>query len=416
MTNPDAPVTLPMPRSPGCPFDPPPDLVRLRAERPLARLAFPDGHVGWLATTHAVARAILADPRFSTRPDLKRSALGVVVRPDGPREPASPGWFVGMDPPEHTAYRRLLTKQFTVRRLKHLETRIRQITADQLDMMAAAGPPIDLVTAFALPIPSVVICELLGVPYADHPFFQEKTAVMVRLDSTSEQVTAALGAVAAYLGELVRDKRDRPTDDLLGGLVADTALTDEELTNMALVLLVAGHETTANMIALGTFALLENPDQLAALRSDPENAVEELLRYLTIIHLNSPLRAALEDVELGGQLIRAGETVVLGLPAVNRDPDAFPDADTLRLDRPDARRHLAFGHGVHQCLGQQLARTELRIAYQALFDRFPTLRLAVPADEVRMREKTLVYGVWELPLTWDSTHPAREATDGKVAH
>jgi cytochrome P450 len=405
MPNPDVPVTLPMPRSPGCPFDPPPELVRLRNERPLVRLAFPDGHLGWLATTHAVARMVLSDPRFSTRPDLKRSALRVVVRPAGAREPASPGWFASMDPPEHTTYRRLLTGQFTVRRLKELETRIRQIAADQLDAMAAAEPPVDLVRSFALPIPSMVICELLGVPYSAHSFFQEQTAVMVRLASTPKQVTDALGAVGAYLGGLVREKRHRPSDDLLGSLVAETELTDEELTNMALVLLVAGHETTANMIALGTFALLENPDQLAALRTDPENAVEELLRYLTIIHLNAPTRAAVDDVELGGELIRAGETVVLALPAINRDPDAFPDGDTLRLDRPDARRHLSFGHGVHQCLGQQLARTELRIAYQALFERFPTLRLAIPSTEVRLRENALVYGVWELPVTWDAPRP-----------
>jgi cytochrome P450 len=215
-----------------------------------------------------------------------------------------------------------------------------------------------------------------------------------------------MGVLTGYLAELVRHKRSRPGDDLLGGLVGETELTDEELTSIALLLLVAGHETTANMIALGVFAFLRHPSQLAAFLADPagtETAVEEMLRYLTIIHLGAPIRAALEDVELDGQLVRAGETVVLGLPAVNRDPEMFPEPDTLRLDRVDARRHLAFGHGVHQCLGQQLARVELRVAYRALFERFPTLALAVPAEEVRLRENALAYGVWRLPVTWAAT-------------
>ena len=394
-------VTLPAHRTPGCPFDPPAELERLRAERPVTRLAFPDGHVGWLVTSHAAARTVLTDPRFSTRPELKHAPLGRSTQPGGGAMPAPPGWFVSMDPPEHTGYRRLLTRQFTVRRLRRLEDWIARITTEQLDAMAAAGPPADLVTAFALPVPSLVICALLGVPYDGHAFFQDQTTVMVRLDSTQEQITGAIGELAAYLGELVRDKRTRPADDLIGDLITDTELTDEELTNVALALLVAGHETTANMIALGTFALLQHPGQLANLHADPDNAVEELLRYLTIVHLGAPLRAALADVELDGHLIRAGETVVLGLPAANRDPATFPDGADLRLDRPDARRHLSFGHGVHQCIGQQLARVELRIAYPALFDRFPTLRLAVPADEVRLRENAAAYGVWELPVTWD---------------
>jgi cytochrome P450 len=309
-----------------------------------------------------------------------------------------------MDPPEHTRYRRLLTGQFTVRRMKVLEPRIRQIVDEHLDAMAAAGPPADLVPAFALPVPSLVICELLGVPYADHDFFQGTTTVMARLDSTQEQVTTALHTLAGYLRELVVAKRAAPGDDLLGGLIADSELTDEELTNIALGLLIAGHETTANMIALGTFALLQHPEQLAAFRSDPtltETAVEELLRILSILQFGAPSRAALEDVELAGQLIRKGETVALSVPAVDHDPNVFDQPESLRLDRANARRHLAFGYGVHQCLGQQLARIEMRIAYRALFERFPTLRLAVLAEEVPLRDDAVVYGVWRLPVTWE---------------
>ncbi|WP_158888921.1 cytochrome P450 [Amycolatopsis anabasis] len=397
------PVALPIDRKPGCPFDPPAELTRLRDERPVARLAFPDGHLGWLVTGHAAARTVLTDPRFSTRPELKHLPLGVIARPSGATAPPAPGWFINMDPPEHTRYRRLLTGQFTVRRIQRLEPRIAEITAECLDAMATAGPPVDLVRAFALPIPSLVICELLGVPYEDHAFFQEQTTIMVRIDNTQEQIDAAMGTLVEHLGKLVRFKREHASDDLIGDLIAETELTDEELTNIALALLIAGHETTANQIALGVFALLRHPEQVAALRADPSltgAAVEELLRYLTIVHLGAPNRSALEDVELEGQLIREGETVTIGLPAVNRDPAAFPDPDTLDFGRADVRRHLAFGHGVHQCLGQQLARVELRIAYRGLLDRFPGLRLAVPPEAVPLRENAAAYGVWELPVAW----------------
>ncbi|MCT2585583.1 cytochrome P450 [Actinophytocola gossypii] len=398
----DGPVTLPSSRAPGCPFDPPPELTALaRRGEPLTRLAFPDGHVGWLVTGYDAARTVLSDPRFTVRPELRHSPLSRPnVRPGGHDKPPAPGWFANMDRPEHARYRRLLTGRFTFRRMKLLEPRVARITADHLDAMADAGPPVDLVPAFALPIPSLVICELLGVPYDDHAFFEEQTTVAVNLDNTSEQAMAAIGSLARYLGDLVRHKRTRPADDLLSDLITETDLTDEELANIGLLLLVAGHETTAHMLALGTFALLRHPEQLAASALD-ETAVEELLRYLTIVHLGGPNRAALEDVEIAGRLIREGETVVLGLPAINRDPERFTDPDTLRLDRADARHHLGFGHGVHQCLGQQLARIEMRIAYRALFDRFPTLRLAVPVEDVPMRETAIVYGTWRLPVTWD---------------
>ncbi|MET0135857.1 MAG: cytochrome P450 [Kibdelosporangium sp.] len=396
---------LPTRRTPGCPFDPPQELTRLRDSAPMSRLVCPDGHVGWLVTSYAAARAVLADPRFTARPELRHTPLPRPnVRPGGAAEPAAPGWFATMDRPEHTRYRRLLAGQFTVRRMNALESRIVEITADRLAAMAEAGPPADLVQSFALPVPSLVICELLGVPYEDHGFFQEQTTLMADLDTTEEQAMAALGQLAGYLADLVGRKHLHPADDLLGDLIADGTLTDEELANIGLLLLVAGHETTANMLALGSFALLTQPDQLAAFRADAsitDTAVEELMRYLTIVHMGGPNRAALQDVELGGRLIRQGETVVLGLPAVNRDPAQFPDGESLRLDRAEARQHLGFGHGVHQCVGQQLARIELRVGYRALFERFPTLRLAVPAEEIPMRETSMAYGVWRLPVTWD---------------
>jgi cytochrome P450 len=343
------PVALPTALTPGCPFAPPAELARLRADHPVVPLAFPDGHVGRLVTGYDAARTVLSDPRFSTRPELKHAPLGVVPRPDGPGRPAAPGWFVNMDPPEHTRYQRLLTGQFTVHRIKRLEPRIHAIVDERLSEMAAAGPPADLVAAFALPIPSLVICELLGVPYADHVFFQEKATVLARVTSTQSQVTAALDALAGYLRELVRATRAAPGDDLLGTLIAEAGPTDEELTNIALILLIAGHETTTNMLALGTFALLVHPDQLAALRADPsltDAAVEELLRYLSIVQFGTPTRAALEDVQLAGRLIRKGETVALSLPAADHDPEVFDAPDELRWVRIRADRDVCVGAGM----------------------------------------------------------------------
>ncbi|MGN9838207.1 cytochrome P450 [Nonomuraea sp. H19] len=378
-------MRLPIERDPKCPFDPPP---ALRGLPPMSRLEFADGHLGWLATTLEAARAVLGDPRFSARQELKHAAVRSTV-PGGAGRPAPPGFFAATDPPEHTRYRRLLTGQFTVRRMRVLEPRIERIAADHLDAMAAAGPPADLVTAYALPIPSMVICELLGVPYEDHEFFQDRSLQLLTRGGDVDRATADL---AAYLGELVRRKRAAPGDDLISGLTGE--LTDEELTNVAMILLVAGHETTANMLALGVFAVLEDG------RPYQDDAVEELLRWLSILHLGAPSRAALEDTEVAGVLVRKGETVALSLPMINRDPNVFEDPDALRLDRPEARKHLSFGHGVHQCLGQQLARIEMQIGYRMLFERFPRLRLAVPATEVPLKHDSAAYGVTSLPVTW----------------
>ncbi|WP_067968564.1 cytochrome P450 [Nocardiopsis trehalosi] len=396
------PVVLPVRRDPHHPFDPPPELAGLRARGPLTRLAFPDGHVGWLVTGHAAARAVLGDPRFSIRRELKHGVLRS-IRPGAPVASAPPGFFGDMDAPEHTRYRRLLTRHFTVQRMRRLEPRIARITEERLDTMARDGAPRDLVPDFALPIPSLVICELLGVPYADHAHFQELTAAMLSPDGTAARAQAAADGLAAYVGGQVRRRRTEPGGGLIDALAAEPGLTDEEITNISLLLLVAGHETTAHMLALGAFALLRHPDQLAALRADPGpagGAVEELLRYLSILSAGAPSRAALEDVELAGYRVRAGETVVVSLPAANRDPGVFPDPGALRLDRDNARHHLALGHGIHQCLGQQLARVELRIALPALMARFPDLRLAVPAEEVPMREGSAIHGPRRLPVAW----------------
>ncbi|WP_158891697.1 cytochrome P450 [Amycolatopsis anabasis] len=388
---------LPVTRPPGCPFDPPAELARIRAEQPISRLSYPDGHQGWLVTSRELARAVLADSRFSARTELMHMPFpDLAMGEEAP--PAAPGAFTDMDPPEHTRYRPLLTGQFTVRRMRQLTEHIEQLTAERLDFMERQGPPADLVEAFAQPIPGMVICELLGVPYADREEFQRNAIVTVG-NEPGEDFVAALTALQEYMRELVLAKRAEPTDDLLSGLL-ESDLTDEELTNIGATLLGAGVDTTTNMIALGTFALLSNPDQFAALRAEPdltERAVEELLRYLTITHTSA--RAALADVELGGRLVKAGDTVTISLQAANRDPEQFADPDTLDLRRK-ATGHVAFGHGVHQCLGQQLARVAMRVAFRGLIDRFPTLRLAVPPEEIPMRAG-LIHGVQRLPVAWD---------------
>ncbi|HEY4460098.1 MAG TPA: cytochrome P450 [Pseudonocardiaceae bacterium] len=386
-------------RSSTCPFDPPPEFAALRAQAPITRWTFPDGHPGWLVTNHHLARTVLADNRFSRRAELMHSPINDIAGGQTP-PPAQPGMFISMDPPEHTRYRHQLIGQFTVRRMRLLTERITAITNDCLDAMAEHGPVLDLVPAFTLPIPSLVISELLGVSDMDLAGFQETVARAMRADLKLEDAMAVLAELTAFMSELTKAKRGKLGDDLLSDVIAEGDLTDEELTNIAFLLLSAGFETTANMLALGTFALLRHPDQLAVLRADTadvDKAVEELLRYLSIIP--GLVRTALEDVEIGGQRIKEGDAVAIDVPVVNRDPEHFRDPDTLDLTRSSAQ-HIAFGYGVHQCLGQQLARVEMRVAFPALLRRFPDLRLAVEPDQVRLRSDMAIYGVHELPVSW----------------
>lgn len=267
--------------------------------------------------------------------------------------------------------------------------------------MIAKGAPADLVADFAFPIPSLVICELLGVPYEDHEFFQRQSRLVLDATAGAEQVKAAMDDFNAYMTELAASKKGEE-DGIVARLASREDLTPGEVASNALLLLLAGHETTANMTSLSTLVLLRHPEQLAKLRAEPElvkGAVEELLRYLTIVHTGLP-RVAVEDVELpGGAVVRAGEGVFAMIAAANRDEEMFGAGEELDITR-DARRHLAFGFGVHQCLGQPLARVELQIALATLVRRLPGLRLAVPFEQVRFRTESLIYGLHELPLAW----------------
>ncbi|MEU8890136.1 cytochrome P450 [Streptomyces sp. NPDC048442] len=389
------PIAFPTARPTGCPFNPPAELGELREQDPLVPLQFPDGHVGWLATGYDMVRSLFADPRFSSKYELMHYPFADI----GELPSAPVGDMTGMDAPEHTRFRKLLMGRFTVRRMRELTSRAEQITAEHLDAMERRGGPVDLVKEFAQPIPALMICELLGVPTVDREKFQKWTLQLTTHVTDQQAQGEAMNALGEYMHKLVLVKRANPTDDMLSDLTKND-LTDEELTGVSSFLLAAGLDTTANMIAFGTFALLRNPAQFAALREEPSlapQAVEELMRYLTIA--TTTVKSALEDVELDGRLIKAGQSVAMSIEAANRDPLRFPDPDTLDLRRK-ATGHLGFGHGIHQCLGQQLARVEMQVAIPALVSRFPDLRLAVPSEDVPLRTGMSIFGVHSLPVTW----------------
>jgi cytochrome P450 len=392
---------FPLPRAAGCPFDPPPALREMQQEGPLARVRLADGSMPWLITRYSDQRAVLSDPRVSADIDRPGYPIG------GPRPPGGTKMgFILMDDPEHARLRRMVTGSFAVKRVESMRPAVQRIVDDLLTDLLAGPRPVDLVEAFALPVPSLVICDLLGVPYGDHDLFQQNSKTLIRRSSAPEERMAAGQALHAYLDNLMGEKLSTPSDDVLSqlaGRVHAGELSRQDAAQIGVLLLIAGHETTANMIALGTLTLLEHPDQLAVLRDsdDPSlvaSAVEELLRYLNITH-NGRRRVALEDIEIDGQLIRAGDGIIAANDIGNRDPSAFDDPDRLDLSR-NPRHHVAFGFGVHQCVGQPLARMELQVVYSTLYRRIPTLRLATSMDQISFKHDGAVYGVYELPVTW----------------
>ncbi|EMF53726.1 MULTISPECIES: cytochrome P450 [Streptomyces] len=392
-THPPLPTLRPL-------LDPAPEYAKWRAEEPIRRVTVWGDTTPWLVTRHEDARTVLADPRFSA--DSTRAGFPG-FRPQSP--PRAPGQFFMMDPPDHTRLRRVLLPDFTFRRIGRLRPAITRICGELLDAMTAAGAEgADLVEAYAMPLPSLVICELLGVPYEDHDFFQRQARSFSSLASGPQEMLAARQALHTYLGELLVRRTREPADDLVSRLARDRVATGEvsaaEAVGIASLLLVAGHETTANMFPLAVVDLLRHPGQLAALRADPglwPGAVEELLRHLTVAH-SGLRRIATEDVEVAGVRIRAGEGVIVAVHAANRDPSGFADPDTLDVRR-DTAGHLAFGHGLHQCIGQSLARAELQVGLPALFDRLPNLRLTAPPEDFAFTMST-THGVRSLPVSW----------------
>jgi cytochrome P450 len=390
---------IPLPRSPGCPLAPPTEFAEWRESEGL-QLASWHGRPTWIISRYDDIKAALVDPRLSadTIPDeLKATSSDNKV----------PQIFPRIDDPEHNRLRRMMTRDFTFRRADAMRPQIQELVDGFLDDMIATGPPADLVRDFALPVPSLVISLLLGVPYEDHEFFQRQSTVGLDSRSTNEEKAVAIGEIFGYVFELVGRKEREPGDDLISRLITDHvatgALSRETAAMNAVIMLQAGHETTASMISLGTLALLQHPEQLARLREtdDPAvvaNLVEELMRYLSIVH-SLVERVAVEDLTIAGQRIHAGDFLLMNLPAGNWDTAFVERPDTLDIDR-SARGHLGFGFGVHQCIGQNLARAELQIALATLARRLPGLRLAVPLEELRFQNEQEIYGISALPVTW----------------
>lgn len=394
----------PMERETGCPFAPPRRMLEMNETKPLSRVRIWNGSTPWLITGHEVARALFSDSRVSVDdrregfPHWNEHMLSTVDK--------RPRSVFTSDAEEHTRFRRMLSKPFTFKRVEGLRPVIQQVTDECIDAILAGPQPADIVSTLALPVPTRVISDMLGVPYEDHEFFQHHANVGLARYASAEDGQKGAMSLHKYLIDLVEKKMAEPSEDAVSDLaerVTAGEISVKEAAQLGTGLLIAGHETTANMIGIGVLALLENPEQAALLRDsdDPKfiaNAAEELMRYLSIIQ-NGQRRVAVEDIEIGGETIRAGDGIIIDLAPANWDADAYPNPDRLDFTR-DASQELGFGYGRHQCVGQQLARAELQIVFQTLLRRIPTMTLAIPFDDVPFKHDRLAYGVYELPVTW----------------
>jgi len=383
-------------------FDVDAELTKLRDAGGTCPVGHPTGHQATVITRYDEVRELHSDSarfRLDAVP-MTPGARAAGIDKETMRQRRE-GNLLAQDPPTHTRLRKTLTRAFTVRRIQQLRPRIEQIVTDHLDAIEKAGPPAELVSSFALPIPSLVICELLGVPYEDRDQFQDRSARSLDAATPVEERFRLFSESRDYMFDLIARHRRDPGDDLLGTLIQSEVLTDHELVGIGNLLLVAGHETTSNMLSLGTLVLLQHPDQLAIVRDDPgmaDAAIEELLRYLSVVHGGFP-RAAVEDTTIGGRAVASGELLVASLPAANRDPALLADGDVLDVTRRPVS-HVAFGHGLHHCLGAPLARMEMQVAFPALLRRFPGIALATDDVGSLFRHNTLIYGMHSLPITW----------------
>ncbi len=387
------------------PFAMPGEWGELRTAAPVARAILPTGQEVWLITRYDLVRQILADPRLTADRMHPNWPTHIVLPPGGrERGVAFTKALIGADPPEHTDRRRMLDPEFAFRKVRDMAPGIQRFVDEHIDQILSGPRPADLVPALALPVPSMVICELLGVAPSDRDFFHERVLLIVGRETEPDARLRAIEELHGYLDRLVAQKEQQPADDLLSRLMEQSAqdpvFDHEMLTGIAIQMLLAGHGTIANMISVGVVTLLENPEQLAALQADPgllDAAVEELLRYLSLVEAG--FRVAAADIELGGVTIKAGDGLIALSGAANRDEAAFPDPDTFDIRRV-GRDHLAFGHGSHHCLGQNLARLELRIVLGTLLRRIPGMRLAVPFGKLPFKDDTNLYRLYELPITW----------------
>ncbi|MGA5466846.1 cytochrome P450 [Mycobacterium sp. NPDC050041] len=394
----------PMERDARCPFAPPSLMRQMNESTPLSRVRIWNGSTPWLITGHAVARELFADARVSVDdrregfPHWNEHMLSTVNK--------RPRSVFTSDAEEHTRFRRMLSKPFTFKRVEALRATIQEVTDECIDAILAGPQPADIVAKLALPVPTKVISDMLGVPYEDHEFFQEHANAGLARYAAADAMQKGAMSLHQYLIDLVEEKQANPAEDAVSDLaerVTAGEISVKEAAQLGTGLLIAGHETTANMIGIGVLALLENPEQAALLRDsdDPKfiaNAAEELMRYLSIIQ-NGQRRVAIEDIEIGGETIRAGEGIIIDLAPANWDANAYPEPDRLDFTR-SAGQQLGFGYGRHQCVGGQLARAELQIVFHTLLRRIPTLKPAIPLEEVPFKHDRLAYGVYELPVTW----------------
>jgi len=391
-----------------CPYQPSPGYQELSAQGPLHKVRLFDGKWLWMVTGHSLGRKLLSHPAMSA--DRSRDDFPVVLpRLDAPI--FKPLAIIGFDPPVHDVHRRMLAPDFSLKRTRELRGEVEELTERLADDMLRKGPPADLVADYALPIPSMVTSQILGVPYEDHEFFEQKSVDLLQAKS-AEGAEAAGQALWDYLDGLITAEERSPTGEGTIGrlvpLIDDRDLTREDLVRIALALLLGGHDTTSQMLALAVVTLLDHPDQLEELKSSPEllpAAVDELLRMVSVTDV-SGVRVALEDIEVEGHLIRAGEGVLVSSSATNRDPSVYPDPYTFDIHRTRGgsvaagRQHLTFGFGIHQCLGQNLARMELEVGLRVLFEKIPDLRLAAPYEELPVRSGGTMQGVHRLPVEW----------------
>ncbi|MEV7467864.1 cytochrome P450 [Streptomyces kronopolitis] len=399
------PVTPEFPLARKCPYQMPPGYEGLRERGPLSNVSLWDGRRAWLVTGNAEGRELFPDPRLSS--DVLNPAFPLLApRIAAQREQQMAPPLVGVDDPVHARQRKMVIPGFGSRRVNALRSEIQRIADGLIDNMLSAGDSADLLSSYALPLPSAVVCALLGVPYEERSYFEERSRHVLSSagPDQAELAERSFTEILRYLHDLIGRKENEPgeglLDDLTAQQLAEGTVNRDELAMIAALLLVSGHETTSNMIALSTMALLDHPDQLAVLRADPSlwpGAVDELMRFTSIG--DTLVRLAIEDIEIAGQVIEAGDAVVLSTMLMNRDPSSWEKPDELDIRRA-AGRHVAFGYGIHQCIGQNLARAEMEIALSTLFARMPRIRLAVPAERIPVNAAYVLQGVSELPVTW----------------
>lgn len=395
------PASYPFKRS--CPFHPPEALREARDREPVLQVRLWNGERAWVLTRQQEIRQVLADDeRFSGRfgqPGLPTVTAARVAVDRNERA------FVGMDNPDHDRFRRMFTQEFSVRRMLALQPRITAIAESLIDQMIAAGPPQDLVPMLAVKFPSLVMSLLFGSPYEDHEFIIACAAARHGLTQSVDEAERRARELAAYVGRLIDARLAEPRDDMLSRIIAEHVrpghLSRDEFAEIGAMILRAGHDTTTNMISMGTLLLIRDPalrERLIGRPADIRAAVEEMLRFVSPVQF-SPRRVARVDVELAGVRIRAGEGLFLSLPSGNRDEQVFSDPDRLDIDR-DNTRHLTFGFGIHQCLGQVLARIELQVLFSVLLSKLPALELAMPSESIRFKDDMQIYGVHNLPVRW----------------